>query len=189
MQMRSMLSSRAFLGDGRAHAARRHGARGGACRCDVVYVGMGTSAVCSTDGSDGLHTTVCGGRAVVRFIGLGLGLRFRYRVASEWAVPVGLGPVRGPERAAAARAPGPGGWRGPRPGRVVINCVIANTVNGGDGTLMLWPVAVRPLCGRRFLVDLSTPPLAYIYIYNLHYSSALSPSRGLGHAHRVNARA
>ena len=61
-----------FLGDGRAHAARRHGARGGACRCDVVYVGMGTSAVCSTDGSDGLHTTVRGGRAVVRFIGLGL---------------------------------------------------------------------------------------------------------------------
>jgi hypothetical protein len=53
-------------------------------------------------------------------------------------VPVGLGPVRGPERAAAARAPGPGGWRGPRPGRVVINCVIANTVNGGDGTLMLF---------------------------------------------------
>jgi hypothetical protein len=107
-------------------------------------------------------------------------------------VPVGLGPVRGPERAAAARAPGPGGWRGPRPGRVVINCVIANTVNGGDGTLMLSfklrPVAVR-LCGRRFLVDLSPPPLAYIYIYNLHYSSALSPSRGLGHAHRVNARA
>jgi hypothetical protein len=88
-------------------------------------------------------------------------------------VPVRLGPgPRSRESGLSGGGAGPGGA-----GRVARPAP-------GPGVVTSYKAVKLPLCG----VDLSTPPLAYI-IYTLHYSSALSPSRGLGHAHRVNARA